>query len=390
MFFALIAALALAQDGPVAEWEPVVEVRPRFSSGFTEGIALGFLNRPAVTHRARLGLNFERGIVETQVVAQLASGWERGPARYRFVPADVDFYEGWGKIDGELPAKIRVALTAGRMSFDVHDGRLISRDDFSWDGQFIDGLRLDGSVGVFHASTVTYRALDENPARFRGAVLNWFGVGASNPLTEWVIDFVTVNDYRLEMPRVTVGPFLSVRSGRWHVQSEAYAQTVAPELLAPVTETSVLASQLLGFTAGPERLVVLKVRGDVFTGNLQGPGAGFTAPLGDSYRYFGHLGMFQTSQAAGNRGAADLAFLSSLSPTTRLELEGDLHLLWFTDGVGAGQELDGTVRFHVSPYARLEVGLAAMLPTRETRSRYGLRRVEHSEYFQLEVGAPPR
>ncbi|MFT4627178.1 MAG: hypothetical protein ACI8PZ_005859, partial [Myxococcota bacterium] len=70
------AGLATAQQAPEVEWEPIALVRPRFSSGYTEGLALGFHDDRAVTHRARLGLQMRRADVEARVVAQRASGWE--------------------------------------------------------------------------------------------------------------------------------------------------------------------------------------------------------------------------------------------------------------------------------------------------------------------------
>lgn len=380
--------LAVAQEAPEVEWEPIAVVRPRFRSGYTEGLAQGFHDDRAVTHRARLGLDMVRETVEARVVAQLASGWERGPRQYRFVPAQADFYEGWGRLNAELPAKIRLSLTAGRIPITVHEGRLISEDDFSFRGQSVDGLHGRWSLGTFHQDLLTYRYPDPDPDRFRGAVAQWIGLSDEGPVTAWTADLVTINDYLGPDLRATVGPHFRLDTGRFHLLSEVYVQTVVSEDLADVVETSVFGSQTVGWTFGPERLFGVRGRADAASGDLVGRGPGFSAPLGDSYRWFGHLGLFQDARGSAGRGVADTALLLTLQPHARLELEVDGHGFWFLDdGAVAGQELDTTVRYHVSPYARIEVGAWFFVPTAATRTAFALGPDPTSLYLQLEIGS---
>ncbi|MFT5454980.1 MAG: hypothetical protein ACI9K2_001458 [Myxococcota bacterium] len=384
------AGLATAQQAPEVEWEPIALVRPRFSSGYTEGLALGFHDDRAVTHRARLGLQMRRADVEARVVAQLASGWELGARRYHFVEPRVDFYEGWGRMSAELPAKIHVSLTAGRVPITIHEGRLISNDDFGSHGQAIDGLHFRGSLGRLHLDTMTYRHPDENPNRVRGAVANWAGFVSTGPVTDLTLDLVTINDYSTPGLRTTLGPHFKLDTGRFHVQSELYSQSVTRDVLDEVVETSLLGSQTVGYTLGPERLVNVRGRFDGATGDFLGAGDGFTAPLGDSYQFFGHLGLFQDAAGSAGRGVADTALLLVVQPHARLELELDLHRLWFLDDWAvAGQEVDATVRYHFSPFSRVEVGIWVFAPSSGTAAAFDVEPIPASQYLQLEIGAPP-
>jgi len=390
---ALIGGQAAAQEVPEETWQPLVMVRPRFSTGFTEGIALGVLTDRAVTHRARLGLAYSRGVASAQVVTQLASGWNCVDAAaidtgcdYTFVPPGVDFFEGWGRLQGDLVGKLEGQVTAGRLAITLHDGRLISTDDFSWDGQPIDGVHASWGLGNFHWNVLTYRNPDPNPRRFRGAASTWLGFGHANALHDWTFDWTAVTDFLGEDVRVTVGPFFSWQKGRLHLQTEMYVQSVlSGGADAPI---SGLASQVVGVTLGPERLAVFKVRGDVSAGDLNGSENGFTAPLGDSYRFFGHLGLFQNAASTAGRGVGDLALLSSISVHPRLVFETDLHQISFLDSGSAGQELDVLARYHVSPFARVEVGVSSFFSSEASRAAYELSPIESTQYFQLEVGAP--
>ena len=112
--------------------------------------------------------------------------------------------------------------------------------------------------------------------------------------------------------------------------------------------------------------------------------------LGDSYQFFGHLGLFQDAAGSAGRGVADTALLLVVQPHARLELELDLHRLWFLDDWAlAGQEVDATVRYHFSPFSRVEVGIWVFAPSSGTAAAFDVEPIPASQYLQLEIGAPP-
>ena len=268
--------------------------------------------------------------------------------------------------------------------------RHLSEDDFAG-GQSVDGLHFDWGIGKFHFDTLTYRHPDPSPDRVRGAVANWLGFSAEGPVSSWTADLMVVNDYLDLAARVTLGPFVRVDTGRFHLQTEAYVQGVLPDEPNATEEVNALFSQTLGYTVGEERLLRFRARYDVSSPDLSGGGQGFANPVGDSYRFFGHLGLFQTPAGSAGRGVSDLAGLVALNPHARLELELDAHQLWFLDdGAVAGQELDGTVRYHVSPYGRIELGLWTFLPSVASAQAFETIPTPTTQYIQFEIGAPPR
>ncbi len=368
-------ATASAQDGPPIVTTPVLDVRPRVHHGYTEGLSRGFLTRAAPFTRSRVGLEVSRGTVTGRVVLQHLIGWEFLPPDvaqdapgYGRIPPALGLAEGWGRLNAKLPAGVTLDITFGRQLVTLHRGRLISENDWFIAARPIDAMDVVLRLGDFQMRVMNFRDFSDAGALLDpGSTLITVGGKRVDPLRSYTFDVVMLIETLEADVRFTFGPFWEFRRGRFALTTEGYLQIEDPDSepseILPTEGSSLAAMGALevGWTFGPERLLYTAVGVDLTTHRLELPGArgGWAAPLGDGYRFYGHMNLFRRSEDTAHRGLVDLFGLVVSKPVPRLDLELKLHAFWTTwDPVFLGVEADATVRYRFTPFASAEIGYA--------------------------------
>lgn len=356
----LLGSSASAQDGPELVLTPLLDVRPRAVFTHTDGLARGFLDEASALERARVGVRLERAGVSGFVGVQEYRGWEFDDDldAYRRIEPTFEAYEAWARLEGSLPGDITAELTAGRQLLTLHTGRLVSDSDFSFCGQPLDALALGLGLGDVDFFAANFRDFaDPSSLDDPGATAVRLGVGRGGPVRRWQVDAMYLLDFFEDAGRHTLGPVVSVAAGRWELDLEGYVQTL--DLEPDPDAVSLLVDARTGAVLGPERLLTLAGGYAIQTSNLAGTRpAGFHAPAGDVYAFWGHMNLFQRPEDTGHRGLQDLSIRLAARPRPSVALRVDGHAFWLQrEAQALGTELDGTVELRPSPIGALEAGL---------------------------------
>jgi hypothetical protein len=343
----ILAAAAWAQSGPPVELRPVVEVRPRYVA-YADGA--GPTEHAAVL-RARAGAWAHRGIASARVVVQDLRGWDLAGAMA--LGTSPSLAEGWARIDLVASDSLAFTVQAGRQPVTIGEGRLVSADDWSLGGRFLDALRVDVAGAPLTATYVHAQGFDGAAAVPLGLGVNVLrlGVGRAIPGTEWQVDAVTIVDGRQsartpgEEPIVgTSGLHAKVDAGRFRGRVEGYGQ-------GDLAGAGYMVGGRAGWVFGREEALVLSAAVDVESG-----GAHPWAPvLGETRRFRGLLG--QSSYAGG---VIDAAIVLEANVTPRFVVSGAVHeRLPASGGTASATSPEAELSWYISPLARLGVGVAA-------------------------------
>lgn len=399
MFAAVIGlwvSVAAAQVGPEVEVSPTIAVLARGQGGYTEGLSTGLLHGNHVFTRARVGLEMARGTVSGRVVLQHVLDWravstETYPPIYERLPPRLDLVEGWGRLEARVPGGIALDITFGRMLFTLHEGRLISENDWLVAARPIDGMHVRLLMGTFQFQYLHFRDFSDLEAlRDPGSVLVTLGSRRENPAKSHTFDFVLFTEQVETDFRLTTGPYYTRQSGRFDLTLEAYFQFEDHQVTPQGDTIHGLASARAGWTFGPERLAHVVARYDVYSSPFSEVEpqvlGGWTAPLGDVYAFYGHMNLFQNPEDTDRRGLQDLSVAVTVNPRPRLQLELDLHHFWTAkDVVPLGFEADGTVRAWLAPFASAQLGYAVFVPSPGLDEVTPLRGPYGSGYLELGV-----
>lgn len=343
-----LVAVAAAQEPPELRWEPVLEVRERFTAEGPPGALAA-----EVGQRARVGMQVTRANVSARVSFEEVRSWVEVPAGVVPQGFEPRIAEGWGAVGWDFSRNVGVEVTVGRQALQLDEGRLLGRDDVPLQGRFLDALRVEARGRPFEVEFVNARRFEED-ALGLGVTALRAGVHVHQPLTVVAVDAVGLVDARdTARTTSTAGLYARVDSGRARARSETYVQGSAAGLGSLVALSA-------GWVLGPNERLTLSGRYDVASARVSDTTAAWRPVLGDSRRFWGVAGRFDDVEAVtAGRGLADAHAVAEWRPSARLAGTAALHRFWSPfDGAPYGWEGDATVAWAFSPYGGVELGAA--------------------------------
>lgn len=334
-----------------------------------------------VGERARLALNFKRGVLSAKVSGQHVGVW--GDDNLESTKGKLGIHEAWARLD----APQGWFAQFGRQVLSYDDERIFGANDWSASGYAHDAFRLGYEHGMHRLHGIVAFSQSEEktvggtyydgPVPYKNLQFLWYHFG--NEQTPFQFSLMGLNHgYEIGrknldgvmVPRTgymqTVGGWLQYKKNDFFGKAEGYYQLGHDKDKRPV------AAYLGGVRLGYQGSVWgLSLGGDYVSGSKVSGGYGenncFNLLYGSSHIFYGHMDHF-TNNNMLSCGLIDGVASAYCRPLKNLSLNIDYH--YFMTGVERtrlhrqlGHEIDFGLRYQVLKDVCVEAGYSLMMPT---------------------------